>query len=311
MSADPTIAIQVDQLTKQFSDRLAVDHISFSLPYGQIFGFLGPNGSGKSTTIRMLCGILEPTSGTARVAGYDVATDPESIKESIGYVSQKFSLYSDLTVEENLKFYGRVYNLNESDLSTRIEEVLDQTGLGEYRNKISGDLSGGWKQRLAVANAILHKPKILFLDEPTAGIDPLSRRALWELLYTFADAGVALFVTTHYMEEAERCNQIAFIANGRLLTVGDPQQLKKNLPGTLFEVTCSPLLKASRVFKSLPGLTGLTVYGTSLHLNVTDPSPIPAQIKKLAADNDLQIQEIHQITASLEDVFASLASGSD
>lgn len=300
------LAIEVKDLTKSFADVVAVDHVSFALPYGEIFGFLGPNGAGKSTTIRMLCGILEPTSGTATVAGCDVVKEPESLKKSIGYVSQKFSLYADLTVEENLNFYGRIYGLSGRLLTDRVEEVLEVTGLESWRAKPAGELSGGWKQRLAVANSILHRPRILFLDEPTAGIDPLSRRALWELLYTFADEGVALFITTHYMEEAERCNQIAFISQGKLLTIGTPEELKSRVTGKLLNVECSPLMKASRIFRGLPGVTGITAYGTSLHLNVVDQLASEKLIRTRAAAENIRIQSINTIEASLEDVFAVL-----
>lgn len=224
------IAIQADQLTRKFGKFTAVDQISFSLPYGAIFGFLGANGSGKSTTIRMLCGILAPTSGTGKVAGFDVSTQPEEIKTAIGYVSQRFSLYSDLTVFENLNFFGQIYGLINGNLHQRIEEVLVLTGLDQYRNRLAADLSGGWKQKLAIANGILHKPKILFLDEPTAGIDPLSRRSIWDLLVQLAKQGTALFITTHYMEEAERCDTIAFISSGRILKIGTPADFKKIAP---------------------------------------------------------------------------------
>jgi ABC-2 type transport system ATP-binding protein len=224
------IAIEADHLTRRFGKFVAVDNISFSLPYGTIFGFLGANGAGKSTTIRMLCGILAPTSGTGKVGGFDVSTQPEQIKTAIGYISQRFSLYTDLTVMENLTFYGQIYGLTHEHLRSRIEEVLKLTGLDSYRDHLSNDLSGGWKQKLAIANGILHKPKILFLDEPTAGIDPLSRRAIWDLLFELAKEGTALFVTTHYMEEAERCDTIAFISQGRILKMGTPQEFKKLAP---------------------------------------------------------------------------------
>lgn len=224
---DNTIAVAADNLTRRFGKYTAVDGISFSIPYGSIFGFLGANGAGKSTTIRMLCGILAPTSGTGRVAGFDVSTQPEEIKTAIGYVSQRFSLYSDLTVVENISFFGQIYGLRNGQLKERIEEVLQLTGLNEYRDRLAGELSGGWKQKLAIANGILHKPRILFLDEPTAGIDPLSRRAIWVLLFRLAKEGTALFVTTHYMEEAERCDTISFISHGKILKTGTVADFKK------------------------------------------------------------------------------------
>jgi drug efflux transport system ATP-binding protein len=304
------MAIDAKGLTRHFGKVVAVDRVNFTIGYGEIFGFLGPNGSGKSTTIRMLCGILAPTSGTATVAGLDVNEDPEGIKKSIGYVSQSFSLYTDLTVEENLRFYGQIYSLPSQELKNRMEQVIELTQLDSMRHKISGTLSGGYKQRLAVANAILHKPRILFLDEPTSGVDPISRRALWEILYQLAEEGVALFVTTHYMEEAERCNQIAFISQGRLLTHGEPNQLKTEISGKLLEVECSPLMKASRVFQKIPGVTGLTAYSTTLHLNVTDPEMVSRSLKEAAQKEKIEITSIKPIPASLEDVFATLTEGS-
>ena len=305
-----TVAIQVNALTRRFGELVAVDHINFTIRYGEIFGFLGPNGAGKSTTIRMLCGILAPTSGTASVAGFDVNRDPERIKESIGYMSQRFSLYNDLTVEENLEFYGRVYQLTPATLHERMEHVLKLTGLDRWRTQLAAWLSGGWKQRLALANAILHHPRIIFLDEPTAGIDPLSRRALWELLYQLAEEGIALFVTTHYMEEAERCNQIAVISQGHLLTIGSPAELKAHASGRLLEVECQPLMKASRVFGQLEGVTGITAYGTTLHVNVHEVDAATRALHEAARAHDISVGSIKPIPASLEDVFATLTEPS-
>ena len=226
----PDIAIKADGLTRRFGKFTAVDHISFEIPYGCIFGYLGANGAGKSTTIKMLCGILAPSEGTGMVAGYDINRDTEKIKESIGYVSQKFSLYGDLNVTENLSFYGQIYGLGREQLDKRMEEVLELTGLGKFRTRLASQLSGGMKQKLAIANGILHQPKILFLDGPTSGIDPLSRRAIWALLFKLAGEGTALFITTHYMEEAERCHTIAFISAGRVLKIGKPVEFKQIAP---------------------------------------------------------------------------------
>ena len=303
----PDIAIEAKELTRKFENYTAVDHVSFSIRYGEIFGFLGPNGAGKSTTIRMLCGILQPTSGTGRVAGFDVMTEPERIKESIGYVSQRFSLYADLTVRENLEFYASIYKIPRERLQKRLKEVYGLTGLDGYEKQMAGTLSGGWKQKLAVANGILHEPKILFLDEPTAGIDPVSRRSLWEMLYQLADNGIALFVTTHYMEEAERCNQIAFISQGKLLRSGTPTVLKEQVVGTILEVECQPLMKASRVFRDVPGVKNITAFGTNLHLQVSEEKSVEADLKAAAARNGIRIESITPISASLEDVFASIS----
>ena len=299
-------AIEANELTRHFGNVVAVDRVSFTIRYGEVFGFLGANGAGKSTTIRMLCGILATTSGTATVAGFDVNQDPERIKESIGYMSQRFSLYNDLTVEENLAFYGRIYRLSPPRLRERMDEVMALTGLDHWQGGMAGHLSGGWKQRRALASAILHQPRILFLDEPTAGIDPLSRRALWELLYQLADSGIALFVTTHYMEEAERCNQIAFISQGRLLRIGSPAGLKSQVTGNLLEVACRPLMKASRVFQHLAGVTGITAYGTTLHLNVSDMAQARRAVAEAARANAIEVESVQPIPASLEDVFATL-----
>lgn len=308
MSAN-SIAIQTKDLTRRFGPYTAVDKVNFSISYGEIFGFLGANGAGKSTTIRMLCGILEPTEGTATVAGFDINEDSERVKESIGYVSQKFSLYTDLTVQENLEFYGHIYNIPEKQWKSRFNEVLALSGLDVWKNRIASELSGGWKQRLAIANAILHKPRILFLDEPTAGVDPVSRRSLWELLYDLAAQGTTLFVTTHYMEEAERCHQIAFIDQGKLLTIGKPVDLKNNIRGQILEVFCQPLMKASKVFQGLDGVTGLTAYGTSLHLNVRDAESVKPVILEVARREGIEIVSLEAVPASLEDVFATLAEG--
>jgi ABC-2 type transport system ATP-binding protein len=305
-----TAAIEVKDLTRRFGKITAVDRVNFSISYGEIFGFLGANGAGKSTTIRMLCGILAPSDGTGTVAGFDVNQKPEEIKKHIGYVSQRFSLYGDLTVEENLQFYGEIYGVTHERLRNRIKDVLEITDLVPYRQMLADHLSGGFKQRLALANAILHQPKILFLDEPTSGIDPLSRRALWELLYQLANQGVALFVTTHYMEEADRCNTIAFISRGRILRIGEPEALKKEVSGNLLDVECRPLMKASQLFRKLPGVLEVTAYGTSLHLNVSDPAKIQNDIRRSAAENQVEIRSIKPISASLEDVFAILAEGS-
>lgn len=304
----PDIAISAQKLTRRFGKFTAVDEVSFDIPYGAIFGFLGANGAGKSTTIRMLCGILAPSGGNGTVGGFDVQTQPEEIKTVIGYVSQRFSLYSDLNVTENLLFYGQVYGLEGAALSSRIQEVLVLSGLDRFPHRLAGDLSGGMKQKLAIANAILHKPKIIFLDEPTAGLDPLSRRGIWELLYQLSESGTSLFVTTHYMEEAERCNTIAFISDGKILKIGQPSQLKQDLTGQILEVACRPLMKASRIFGSLEGVRGVTVYGTSLNLNVNDQKAVEARVRAAAGKEGIEVFSIKPIPASLEDVFSDLDS---
>ena len=219
--------IEVANLSKHFGSKLAVDNLSFTVNKGEVLGFLGPNGAGKSTTIRMLCGILEPSSGDGQVAGFDVATQAEAIKQHIGYMSQKFSLYEDLTVAENIAFYGGIYRLPAKELAERADWVIEMAGLAERRNSKSGELSAGWRQRLALGCALLHKPPIIFLDEPTAGVDPLNRRRFWQLIHHLAADGVTVFVTTHYMDEAEYCDRLALIYRGELVAIGTPQELKQ------------------------------------------------------------------------------------
>ncbi len=223
----PTDAVSLNHISKNFGDFKAVNKVSLTVPRGQIFGFLGPNGAGKSTTIRMMCGILPPTSGSGTVAGFDISTQPELIKENIGYMSQRFSLYEDLTVEENIAFYAGVYRLSAEKRKQRTEWVIEMAGLTERRSSNAGELSGGWRQRLALGCAILHEPPIIFLDEPTSGVDPLSRRKFWQLIYTLANKGVTVFVTTHYMDEAEYCDRLALIYQGELVAVGTPLELKQ------------------------------------------------------------------------------------
>lgn len=241
--------IECDGLTKRFATFTAVDHVSFSVGKGSIFGFLGPNGSGKSTVIRMLCGILEPSEGTARIGGHDVVREGEEIKEMIGYMSQKFSLYDELTVNENLIFSGKLYGLRGRDLNRRRDELIAITHLEPYINRRAQLLSGGWRQRLAMACSLMHKPTVLFLDEPTAGIDPVARRELWDLLFKFAGEGMTLFVTTHYMDEAERCDHVGYIYMSKLIVFGEPDELKQmpevSPPGTRrLDVTCDHVTTA-------------------------------------------------------------------
>lgn len=303
-------AIEVSGLTRRFGALTAVDNISFSIPSGGIFGYLGTNGAGKTTTIRMLCGILSPNAGTGTVAGYDLLRQPEQIKRSIGYVSQRFSLYEDLTVAENLHFFGSIYGLA-GGLRDRVREISLETGLENRMDSPAGTLSGGWKQRLAVANSLLHDPRILFLDEPTAGIDPVSRRSLWELFYRLADRGITLFVTTHYMEEAERCNRIAIISHGRMLTQGIPRDLKEQMPGTILDVECLPLMKASFIFSGVSGVNSVTVYGTSLHVNVRNAEEVQPRLLEAAGREGVEVIAVHPVAASLEDLFSTIAEDVD
>src|SRR3977135_1786526 len=267
--------IECEGLTKRFGTFTAVDHVSFKIGKGSIFGFLGPNGSGKSTVIRMLCGILDPSEGTGRIDGHDVTGETESIKDIIGYMSQKFSLYDELTVDENLIFSGKLYGLHGRDLIKRRDELIAITHLEPYSNRRAALLSGGWRQRLAMACSLMHKPTVLFLDEPTAGIDPVARRELWDLLFEFAGEGMTLFVTTHYMDEAERCDHVGYIYMSKLIVWGEPDELKQmpeiSPPGTRrLDVTCDHVTTALKAVHPLNGVRSATVFGQSMHLLVDD-----------------------------------------
>jgi ABC-type multidrug transport system ATPase subunit len=304
--------IEVQNLTKRFGQFTAVDDVSFSVGKGAIFGFLGPNGSGKSTVIRMLCGILAPSGGGARIAGHDVGTDSDQLKGTIGYMSQKFSLYDELTVTENLLFYGRLYGLKGMALRQRMDELIAMTHLAPYVGRRAALLSGGWRQRLAMACCLMHKPTVLFLDEPTAGIDPVARRELWDLLFEFSAQGITLFVTTHYMDEAERCSHVGYIYLARLIVCGEPDDLKQlpvvNPAGTRrLDVTCDHVTVGLRAVRRVPGVRSATVFGQSMHLLVEDSVGEQAIHQRLAEVN-IQGADIRPIAPSLEDVFVTLTA---
>jgi len=309
-SAD--ITIRADGLVRRFGKLLAVDGVSFAIPRGAIFGFLGPNGSGKSTVIRMLCGVLSPTAGRGEVLGIDVAREPERVKRHIGYMSQKFSLYSDLTVRENLDFYGRVYGLSRARLADRKQSLLDMVRMHDRLDQLAGTLSGGWKQRLALACALIHEPSVLFLDEPTAGIDPVARRDLWDLLFELSTRGVTLLVTTHYMDEAERCTHVGYIHQGKMGVFGRPEELKRlphvTPPGTrrIEMTTISPAAALKRL-KALPGVRDATLFGESVHLLV-DQSLSDSSLRHEVTELDRDAK-LRPMTPSLEDVFVSLSRG--
>ena len=304
--------IECRNLTRRFGHFTAVDHVSFSVSRGSIFGFLGPNGSGKSTVIRMLCGILEPTEGSATIAGHDVEKKTERIKGLIGYMSQKFSLYDELTAHENLQFYGRLYGLGGAELKKRREELIAITHLEPYLTRRAGFLSGGWRQRLAMACALMHKPQVLFLDEPTAGIDPVARRELWDLLFEFSSQGMTLFVTTHYMDEAERCSHVGYIHMSKLIICGVPDDLKQlpevNPPNTRrLEVTCDHITRALQAIRHIPSVRAATVFGQSMHLLVDNSLTEETIRERLRAEN-IAHAEIRAIAPSLEDVFVALTN---
>src|ERR1044071_2197115 len=302
--------IACENLTKRFGHFMAVDHVSFSVGKGSIFGFLGPNGSGKSTVIRMLCGLLEPSEGRATIGGYDVARQTERIKSLIGYMSQKFSLYDELTVHENLMFYGRLYGLGGAALLQRRNELIALAHLDPYLNRRAGQLSGGWRQRLAMVCALVHKPSVLFLDEPTAGIDPVARRELWDLLFEFSGLGMTLFVTTHYMDEAERCSHVGYIHMSKLIVCGEPDDLKQlpvvNPGGTKrLDVTCDHVTVGLQAVRHLPGVLSATVFGQSMHLLVEDALS-EGVIRGELAKTGIALADIRPIAPSLEDVFVAL-----
>ncbi len=304
------LAISAEHLVRRFGDFTAVNDVSFRVQKGEIFGFLGPNGSGKTTVIKMLTGLLPLSGGQARVQGVDVRTDSETVRERIGYMSQNFSLYFDLTVQENLQFYGRIYGLDSARLKRRMDEIVQINGLGPYLNRLAARLSGGWKQRLALGCAMLHEPQLLFLDEPTAGIDPVARRQLWDLLFELSGHGITFFVTTHYMDEAERCSHVAYIYYGKLIADGTPDSLRE-LPdvqpeGTLrFEITTHEVTRALRIARQLPGIRSATIYGQSIHALVEasfDLKDLSSELLK----NGIAVTEIRPLAPSLEDVFVEL-----
>jgi len=305
-------AVVVDQLTRRFGDFTAVDKVSFEVAPGEIFGFLGPNGAGKSTTIRMLCGLLAPTEGQGTVAGFDINASAERIKQHIGYMSQKFSLYDDLTVEENIAFYGGIYGLGNKHLRRRTDWAVAMAGLQEQRRSPTRLLAGGWKQRLALACAILHEPPIIFLDEPTSGVDPVSRRRFWDLIYAMADQGVTVFVTTHYMEEAEYCGRLALIYRGRLIAMGTPAQLKSGLSGeTLLDVRCQRNQEALEAIEGLPMVLDAALFGNGLHVRTADPRAARTAIAAALAGRQMAVERMEAITPTMEDVFVAMIEQED
>jgi ABC-2 type transport system ATP-binding protein len=311
-SSSGSTAVEIKDLTRRFGDFTAVDRISFAVPRGEIFGFLGPNGAGKSTTIRMLCGLLAPTSGGGTVAGFDIATRAEAIKQNIGYMSQKFSLYDDLTVEENIDFYGGIYGLGNRRLSDRKDWAVEMAGLSQHRRRMTRFLSGGWKQRLALACAVLHEPPILFLDEPTSGVDPLSRRRFWDMIYQMADAQVTVFVTTHYMEEAEYCDRVAMIYHGRVIALGAPQQLKQTvMQDQILDVRCARPQDAREALTAIAPVKEAAVFGDGLHVVTPDARAAAPIVSEALSRVGIEVFRMEKILPSMEDVFVSLIETED
>lgn len=304
----PTFAIESIDLTKKFGAFTAVDHVSFQVETGEIYGFLGPNGAGKTTVIRMLCGILIPTNGIGRVLGFDVATESEQVKSRIGYMSQKFALYDDLTVRENLEFYAGVYSVPNVERKTRIEELIAMADLLGREHELAANLSGGWKQRLALGCAMVHRPPMLFLDEPTAGVDPSSRREFWDMIYALAGTGVTIFVTTHYLDEAEHCNRIGLMYGGHLIAEGNPDELKASkMSGDLLEVDAEPVMSALDALLEMKTLVReAALYGNLLHVVVEDAAAARDEIHRALTERGVNVRSIERIAPALEDVFVSL-----
>jgi len=299
-------AITTRNLTRHFGDFVAVDGIDFEVRRGEIFGFLGPNGAGKTTTIRMMLGLLSPTAGTVNVLGEPMDEHPERIRPRIGYMAQRFSLYNDLTILQNLRFYGRAYGLDDDVLRERIQDAIRSAGLEGRENTRTKDLSGGWRQRLALNAAILHRPELVFLDEPTAGVDPVSRRAFWNLLYRLVADGVTVFVTTHYMDEAEHCHRLAFIQRGRLTAYGTPKEIKRDrMHGQVLEIDCTQPDVAMGVLRRMDTFEDVALYGTLIHTVTEDAVSSKPRLTRALTEAGVQVRAVDVIAPSLEDVFIS------
>jgi ABC-2 type transport system ATP-binding protein len=299
--------IQAHGLTRRFGDFTAVDQVSFEIPEGEIVGYLGPNGSGKTTTIRMLIGSLLPTEGEATVLGYDVRIQPEQVRQRVGYMSQRFALYRELTVWENLDFYAGVYGVRERG---RLRQVIDRIGLSGLERIRAGELSTGWRQRVALAAATVHQPKLIFLDEPTSGVDPSARRTFWDMIYAQAEAGVTAFVTTHYMDEAEFCSMVGIMRGGRLLAIDEPGTLKEaSLPGPTWEIFADQLIPALEVLQRTPEVLRTRLLGDHLSA-ITAPKTRARTLRRALQSQGIQDVKVHRLDPTLEDVFLALASGS-
>ncbi len=301
-----TLAAEVRDLTRAFGDFIAVDHVTLQVQEGEIFGFLGPNGAGKTTTIKMLTGLLAPTSGEGRVAGFDLRTQPEAIKQQIGYMSQMFSLYADLTVEENIAFFAGLYGVTGSTLADRRAWALEMSGLQDHRRQLTGQLPLGWKQRLALGCAVLHQPPILFLDEPTSGVDPVSRRNFWDLVYQFAERGTTIFVSTHYMEEAEYCHRLALMNRGRLIALDRPAALHARLTEPILEIATDNGPAAARALQSAPGVLEAAMFGRAVHVVVEDAASAARDLPAFLSARGVTSRGVTSVRPSLEDVFVSL-----
>ncbi len=305
-------AVETRDLVKTFGDFVAVDHVTLEVARGEIFGFLGPNGAGKSTTIRMLCGLLTPTSGLALVNGIDVAKDPEQVRRNLGYMSQRFSLYDDLTVEQNIDFFAGLYGVPRARRKARKDYVLEMARLAERRSALTGSLSGGWKQRLALGCAILHDPPILFLDEPTSGVDPIVRGVFWDLIRGLSATGHTIFVSTHYMDEAENCHRLALMHRGKVIALGAPAELRHQASAhSLLRLDSSEPLETLRALEDLPGVVDVAVFGGGLHVTVDDAAATMERIRQKLAAAGIAVRRLEKILPSLEDVFVSMIEGEE
>ena len=301
-----TEAVRVRALTRRFGDFTAVDRVSFDVAGGEIFGFLGPNGAGKTTVIKMLTGLLRPSEGEAQVAGFDVTRESAQVKRNIGYMSQLFSLYADLSVNENIELFGGLYGVTGKRLAARAEWVREMAGLTEAGNRPTGELPLGWKQRLALGCAVLHEPPILFLDEPTSGVDPVSRRRFWDLIYELAEGGTTVFVSTHYMEEAEYCYRLALMNRGRLIALDRPAELKRTLHQPLLELRTDDAPRAVEALQAAPGVVTAALFGRAVHLMVEDADAAIAAVPGVLAGRGLSCESLEEVPPSLEDVFVGL-----
>lgn len=307
MAKAKEVTVEARDLTKVFSGFVAVDHVSFEVLAGEVFGFLGSNGAGKSTTIRMLCGILAPSEGAGSVSGYDIRTQPEQIKKTIGYMSQRFSLYEELTVEENVEFFAGIYGVPREEEASRKDEILQRMDLTEQRRLTTAQLPGGWKQRLALGCAILHRPSVLFLDEPTSGVDPIARRQFWDLIYSLSEEGTTVFVTTHYMDEAEYCDRLALMHAGRIIAMDTPPNLRAEATSDIFlQLTSSNALEALRLLEDRPEFIDVSVFGGDLHLRVRDETRARETVTTVLAEHQITLRQLKPIQPEMEDVFVSL-----
>ena len=305
------LSVSVEHLTRRFGSFTAVDDVSFEVRRGEVFGFLGPNGAGKTTTIKMLTGLLQPTSGRGTVAGFDLARETESVKRSIGYMSQLFSLYGDLTVDENIAFFAGLYGVPRERRAERHDWVLEMAGLKDHRARLTQELSLGWKQRLALGTAVLHEPPVLFLDEPTSGVDPISRRDFWDLIYGLAARGTTVFVSTHYMEEAEYCHRLALMSRGRIIALDRPAGLRAAMPAPLLEIRTDDGPRAVEALADAPGVIDVGLFGRAVHVTVRDAERARAELPRHLAAAGLPARDLRVVEPSLEDVFVALVHLSD